>query len=99
MSIDAKPLNIGGKNKKYHVKTTTYIQHNLKGDVYFSELDMGYRFRQVSLSTDTSKDFVPLPKSWGAAQDEEAILRAQGGRRNLPPGFAQDIQGSERRHN
>lgn len=39
---------------KFHVKTAAEVCHKLEGTAYFNELDMGYSFHQVPLSTITS---------------------------------------------
>ena len=54
MNVDATPINVGAKMTKYHVKTAAEVRHELEGAAYFSELDMGFGFHQIPLSTITS---------------------------------------------
>ena len=53
MNIDARPLNIGAKQTKYHVITPQEIRHKLEGAAIFTEADMGNGFHQVPLHTDS----------------------------------------------
>ena len=56
MNVDATPINVGAKMTKYHVKTAAEVRHELEGAAFFSELDMGFGFHQVPLSTITSSN-------------------------------------------
>ena len=49
MNIDARPLNKGAKNTKYHVPLPQEVRHQLEGARVLSELDMGNGYQQVPL--------------------------------------------------
>jgi hypothetical protein len=50
MNIDARPLNTGAKQTKYHVITPQEVRHRLEGAMVYSEADMGNAFHQLPLS-------------------------------------------------
>ena len=55
MNVDATLINNGVRMTKFQVKTAAEVHHKLEGAAYFSELDVGFGFHQVPLSTITSR--------------------------------------------
>jgi hypothetical protein len=53
MNIDARPMNVGARQTKYHVITPQEVRHQLQGANVFTEMDMGNGFHQVPLHPDS----------------------------------------------
>ena len=98
MNVDVTPINKGARMTKYHVKTAAEVGHELEGAVYFNELNMGYGFHQMPLSTDTSQEFAVFQSQEGLNRIKWLYFGPKCVLRHLPPHCAQYLQRSGRSH-